>query len=138
MTLQIPSLYIQIPGFPINCRSEADLEEIPENWICCLTYNDVPAAGNVSAFTYFSSVGWEANKEEIKKLYLSCPVGVGGRGNWAAFEDYAQKHFATVAKKLQISLLKTEAELAAAQLGGNTRSIAYWQRKVNHLKNFTV
>lgn len=162
ITLQIPACIVDLgtlvgqpPGPPAQTMT------IPDDWACWLQGGSSgPAVGRESGFLFYTSIGFAANKADIRRAYIPpCKLG-GYRGElfpdrtwvngvdyfsvaeenavWAEFEDFAKKQFADVKKNLSKALLKTRHKLIEAQAHGTPKSVVYWQNKLAQLQTFVV
>jgi hypothetical protein len=91
---------LQIPQFDLCFGNYTpEYEEVPDEWIITLRNSGSrPAVGRESGFWFLTRVGWEANKDAIKKAFESANFQ---RGTWKEFEEYAEEHFLEVGKALQ-------------------------------------
>lgn len=158
MTLQVPELFI---------GSAPKFITVPDDWFHYLDVGAKPVAGNESGFLYLTTIGYAANKDDIKAAYLKAVQAGGYRGKltwdeaaqdwdrpwvegedyfaddelddvWAEFEAHVQEHFAKLRKNLAKAVMKTQHKLAEAQAFGTKKSVAYWQRKLTDLQNYVV
>lgn len=95
---------------------EDDIQRItiPDEWVIKLAPGNLkPCLPNEIGCYYLTEAGWEANKEEIKEVYIKAmkfhPYTTQDN-TWSAYEKHVKEHFTTVnlhiKKKLPTSLMK--------------------------------
>ena len=113
ISLQVPQYNIITEGnraiaYDANHSKDEDVIDIPDEWIIYLR-NGSPAVGKESGHTFLTKMGWQANKDEIKKAFESSEYP---RGTWEDFENHVVEHFSEVEKqtKRRIKLLESKIE----------------------------
>lgn len=102
ITLQVPTMAIGIGTAP-----SVSFETVPDDWFVYLR-NDVPATGKQEGFLFLSKRGFDANKTDIQRAFLS---STRARGTWADFEKHAEEHFKKVETKTKKRIEKLKKEL---------------------------
>ncbi|MHA1814490.1 MAG: hypothetical protein ACTSX1_00645 [Candidatus Heimdallarchaeaceae archaeon] len=113
ISLQVPQYNIITEGnraiaYDANHSKDEDVIDIPDEWIIYLRYGS-PAVGRESGHAFLTKMGWQDNKDEIKKAFESSKHP---RGTWQDFENHVVKHFSEVEKqtKRRIKLLKSKLD----------------------------
>ncbi len=130
ITLQVPDLYIAFTQ-----PSPSDFINVPDDWLHYINHRNEPAVGKRLGFLYFTSVGYDHYKTQIKQAFLNSQCC---RGTWQEFEQYAQEHFQNVAAKKHAAIIEASYKLNAAKQLGKNRSINYWNNLLQELQQFVV
>ena len=91
VSLQVPDIVIDGPE---------EFVEVPDEWLIWVKDN-IPCTKRESGFLYFTKIGYEANKAEIKEIFEASqrdPKTSRGR-TWEEFEQYTETLFAEREKK---------------------------------------
>ncbi len=110
LTLQVPTYNI----FLTAPAEEEKYEEYPDDYFVELRYDHSPAVGREMGFLFFSRKGWEALKDEFRKVYEN---GDPNRLPWEKWEEHAKTHFAgarKAAKRRKDTLYKKYKEAREA------------------------
>ena len=99
LTLQIPDLIIGGGAVP----SEPEIEVDPDHIDLCYGGKLTPRG-----YPHFSLKGYEFYKDRLKAAFVDT-----GRGNWGAFEEAAEEHFAALEANLKKDIAKAAKKLAA-------------------------
>ena len=99
LTLQIPDLIIGGGAVP----SEPEIEVDPDHIDLCYGNKLTPRG-----YPHFSLKGYEFYKDRLKAAFVDT-----GRGNWGAFEEVAEEHFAALEANLKKDIAKAAKKLAA-------------------------
>ena len=109
---------IQIPQISYNCTidpaggpptfTEPTMVDIPDDWVILLRGNR-PCVGKETGFLYFTRKGYNANLDEIKKIWESTGQ------EWAKFEEMVESHFKAVEKAANKFVLELKKKLMQAE-----------------------
>jgi hypothetical protein len=83
---------------------------LPDEYFATYDSRGLPTE-NTNCFLYFSKIGYEALKEDIKKEFLSRYADYEKEQAWERFESEAQKHFSKCDNVLQKEIKKLEKKL---------------------------
>jgi len=130
-TLQVPDIVISFAG------SKEKVVEVPDNWFIRV-YGEFPSVGREEGFLYLSKIGFENNKNKLKKEYFSGFSRRNGRKpveqDWKDFEDYAENFFVELKKNLDFKIFKSKNKLREAKFKKSKKSIKFWENKIRELQ----
>jgi len=101
LTLQIPDVEINFGGGPTTITTEVEVD--PDHIDLCYGNKLTPRG-----YPHFSLKGYEFYKDRLKAAFVDT-----GRGNWGAFEEAAEEHFAALEANLKKDIAKAAKKLAA-------------------------
>lgn len=119
-TLQIPEFEVTIQGDHAYMHAPVDTIEIPDSWVCHIS-GDAPCLGKQQGFLYFTRAGYEANKPSLRAAFEHGIATIGCRSDnpdewtWAAFEAYADAHFAKIEQRRAKLILNLQSKIHDAE-----------------------
>ena len=126
ITLQIPEIEVNISENPNQELSEEnpfpfvltactndEYVEYPDEWFMYVKYDSSslrPCVGKESGFLYFTRVGYEVNKEEIREAFeAACDRGHGN--SFSTFEVYVEDFFSKMEKRIERTINRERGKL---------------------------
>lgn len=85
-------------------------EGLPSEWFDVIKGYTPLCGKETHGYTHFTRIGWEANKDEIRKIFEE-NKHKRDEGEWADFENLAEEHLKAVSKGLAKRIKKMEQDL---------------------------